>query len=132
MISTKLGLWNQANVHISADVSRLHSDPSSVSSHKSNETYPIISSNTLHVGGSNSSDTLCNGSLESEGLVDDGNVVIDRFWNANADSFILPVGELVVKLLHTLVGAVASNNIQLIQTLTFDRVSYFLELEASP
>lgn len=82
-ILTKLELGNQAHIDISTRIGGLHGNPPSIPAHQPHQPNPVVGASTLHIRRTNGSDTLSDGCLKSEALVDDGDVVVDGLGDAD-------------------------------------------------
>ena len=76
-------LRNQAEIHVAVDQGRIRRDEARVAAHELHEPDPVAGRFGLGVGGVGRAPRFCDGRVESERPLHEGNVVVDRLGHAD-------------------------------------------------
>ena len=130
-VQVYLELRNEADIDVSTCVGCLDCDKASISAHESHKADSIVDSSALDVGGPDGSNGLADCCFEAKRFVDDGNIVVDSFGDTGDSHLGFSLLEFFAQGQNSSMGAVSTDNIELVDTFLLYRVDYFFSVEPS-
>mmetsp|Transcript_13527 Transcript_13527/g.34420 ORF Transcript_13527/g.34420 Transcript_13527/m.34420 type:complete len:333 (-) Transcript_13527:608-1606(-) len=124
-------LGDEAEVDLSRREGGLHGDVARVAAHEFDEADAVEGGGGLDFRGGDGHLGFFDGGVEAEGFVDERDVVVDGFGDADDGDFEAPFHDFFVELDGAAVGAVAADDVDVVEAVVFDGVDDHLGVVAA-